>query len=361
MKKSRNIVNISTRKQGKTRKIYLRKNIIIDGQSVDKRISTGLEATKSNLDMVELNAEELFEELLSISKDSTPTFKEYYFEAMEFINLYVKDETKQRRDTNLRDAVLPYFDNKSMDSITAFDIEEWQKNILLQRGGDYTSRLKSLVKRIFKRAVVKGIINSNPCDNTECIRKARRKRRDIYSKDEVEMMLKKADKFLRAFILVYATLGLRTSEMIALKFSDIDFDIGTIHIQRGIRHGRVGTPKSGDRFVDIPTITHSTLLKLREDSSCDWIFPNKFGNHYHDGSSINAKKFQPFLKTIGVKYKSLYSLRHFKATFALRNGQDLAYLSKQIGHADIKTTLDFYIGYMENKENREKANEIFDF
>lgn len=359
--KSRNIVNISTRLQGKKEKIYLRKSVIIDGVMVDKRLSTGLEATESNLAIVELNADSMFDELLYGYKHSVPYFKEYYIEAMEFINLYVKDETKQRRDTNLRDAILPYLGDRAIDTITPFDIEEWQKSILLQRGGDYTTRLKSLLKRIFKRAVVKGLIKSNPCDNTEYIRKLRRKRREIYSKDEVELMLKEADGFLRAFILVYATLGLRTSEMIALKFSDIDFDIGTIHIQRGIRHGRIGTPKSGERLVDIPTLTHSTLWELKQLSSCDWVFPNKFGNHYHDGSSINAKKFQPFLKSIGVKYKSLYSLRHFKATFALRNGQDLAYLSKQIGHADIKTTLDFYIGYMENKENREKANEIFSF
>ena len=359
--KSRNTVNISTRQQGKKRKIYLRKTIIIDGIKVDKRISTGLEATDINLALVNAKADEMFDELIYGYKHSTPHFKEYYLEAMEFINIYVKDETKQRRATNLKDAILPYFGDKALDNITPFDIEEWQKNILLERGADYTSRLKSLLKRIFKRAVVKGLIKSNPCDNTECIRKLRRKKRDIYTKEEVQLMLELSDGFLRAFILVYATLGLRTSEMIALKFSDIDFGIGTIHIQRGIRHGRIGTPKSGDRFVDIPTLTHSTLLELKSINSCDWIFPNKFGNHYHDGSSINAKKFQPFLKKIGIEYKSLYSLRHFKATFALRNGQDLAYLSKQIGHADIKTTLDFYIGYMENKENREKANKIFDF
>jgi integrase len=321
-----------------------------------------MEANDANLRYVQNHGVELFSELMGETKrDESVLFKDFYENALAFIGMYVSEETRKRRVANIKDAVLPHLGSRNMMNISPSDIEDWQQIIYTERGADYTSRLKSLLKRVFKRAVVKGIIASNPCDSTETIRKGKKQKRAIYTKEEVKAMIKEADDFLKAFIIVYATLGLRTSEMVGLKFDDIDFESKIIHIQRGIRHGRVAPPKTGERFVDIPDLAHSILLELKKRSSSPWVFANQKGEAYHDGSSINSNIFQPFLKKIGVEYKSMYSLRHFKATLALREGQDLAYLSKQIGHANIKTTLDYYIGHLENADNRKKANEIFDF
>ena len=359
--KSREYVNISTRKQRDKTFIYLRKTIVEDGRKIDKRISTGLEATKENLAYVKKHGVEIFNKAIQKVQEECVLLKDFYKEALDFISLGVTAETKQRRESNFRDSILPYLGNRNILNISPYDIENWQQLIYAEKGSDYTSRLKSLLKRVFNRAVVKGIIASNPCEGTAPIKRDKKQRRDIYTKAEIELMLKEADEWMRAFVLVYATLGLRTGEIVGLKFSDVLWDIAKLHLQRSIRHGKISPPKTGERYIDIPTKTLETLKELKAKSQSEWIFPNKKGDHYHDGSSINAKKFQPFLEKIGVEYKSLYSLRHFYATYTLNQGQDLAYLSKQIGHSNIKTTLDFYVGYLPNAKNKQKQDEIFNF
>ena len=359
--KSRETVNISIRKQRNKSYIYLRKTIISDGRKIDKRISTGLEATKKNLTYVKRHGVEIFNEATMKIKEECILLKDFYKEALDFISLSVTVETKQRRESNFRNSILPHLGNRNILNISPYDIENWQQLIYIKKGSDYTSRLKSLLKRVFSRAVVKGIIASNPCDGTAPIKRDKKQRRDIYTKAEVELMLQEADEWMRAFVLVYATLGLRTGEIVGLKFSDVIWDIAKLHLQRSIRHGKISPPKTGERYVDIPIKTLEMLKVLKAKSQSEWIFPNQKGDHYYDGSSINTKKFQPFLKKIGVEYKSLYSLRHFYATYTLNKGQDLAYLSRQIGHSNIKTTLDFYIGYLPNSENKKKNDEIFNF
>jgi len=360
--KSRETVNISVRKQRDREYIYLRKTIIIDGRKVDKRISTGLEATSANLAYAKQNGVELFRELMGETKENRVIlFEDFYQEALDFLGLGVTEETKQRRVTNIINSVLPILGKRNLLNISPYDIEQWQTQLYLHRGGDYTSRVKSLLRRIFDRAMVKKLIHANPCHGTAPIKKEPKQRREIYTQEEVERMIQEADLFLRAFIYVMATLGVRTGEAVGLMFDDFDHQIHKLHLQRSIRHGKISPPKTGERYIDVPPRTLELVKQLQEQSSSQWLFATKDGGHYHDGATINQKRFQPFLEKLAIPYKSLYSLRHFHATLALIKGQDLAYLSKQIGHANIKTTLDFYVGYMPNSEHSAKKGEIFNF
>ena len=71
------------------------------------------------------------------------------------------------------------------------------------------------------------------------------------------------------------------------------------------------------------------------------MFPSPQGNiTQHD--TMMKRVFIPALKRAGLRQVSFHSLRHSNASIRIKNGQNLKYLSKQMGHASVAFTLDVY-------------------
>jgi integrase len=81
-----------------------------------------------------------------------------------------------------------------------------------------------------------------------------------------------------------------------------------------------------------------------------WLFPAKEGgpmdyNRFHDDWT-RAQKLA------GVRFRSPHSLRHTYASVSLHRGEDLAYVSRQLGHANPSITLSIYTHFMPRKRRR---------
>ena len=299
--------------------------------------------------------------------DKTITFNEFAYVAVSQMALGAKKSTKQDLESRLTRFLIPHFGNIEIKKITPLLIERWQSDLIVTKGADITRRTKQLLKNIFNRAIVHGIIEDNPTFPTSKIRDRQTKPREIYSKDEVSLMLKGSNGWLNLFILTMVSLGLRSSEMIHIKFSDIDFKNKKIHIQGNIRFGKFSLPKNGlKRWVDIPEnllreFKEAYKERLKATPYRDYIFITNKGLYWSDTSCITRRYFKPLLERIGVKYKGLYSLRHTYATLSLQGGQKIGYISKQLGHKDIKVTMDYYIKYLYDENDLMRANTILVF
>ena len=295
------------------------------------------------------------------------TFKEFSYMAVSQMALGAKMSTKQDLKSRLTRLLLPHFGNLEIRNITPLLIERWQSDLTLSKGADITRRTKQLLKNIFNRAIVYQIITENPITSTSKIRDKRKEVREIYSKHEVSLMLKGSNDWLNLFILTMVSLGLRSGEMINIKFSDIDWISKKIHIQGNIKFGKFSLPKNGlKRWVDIPTNLMSEfekayITRINSNPKVDYIFITDKGNHWSDTSCITRRYFKPLLKHLKIKYKSLYSLRHTYATLSLQGGQKIGYISEQLGHKDIRVTMDYYIKYLYDEEDLKRADEILAF
>ena len=83
----------------------------------------------------------------------------------------------------------------------------------------------------------------------------------------------------RTMVLTAQCLGLRVSEVMALRWSDFDFDSLTVRVQRGIVHGRVDDVKTEYSADDLPLDPDFAAVMLRWKIQCpvtseQWIFPN---------------------------------------------------------------------------------------
>jgi len=291
------------------------------------------------------------------------TLKEFYTTAMSQINYNVRAETAKDRLSRVKNHIIPYLGDIEIKKITAFDLEQWQFKLYRLRGADQTRRCKHLLKGILNRAIVYKIIDSNPIEAVATIREPRTDQREIYTKEELKNILLGANGQLKLFILTMVSLGLRSGEIIALKFSDIRWRERTIKIERSMRKGEIKKTKTEvSRFVDIPITLFNQLKQYQKDKPFqEYIFINKNGTPYKDATYLLRRHFKPLLESLNIEYKSLYSLRHTYATLQLQGGQNINYVAKQLGRSNPRTTQEFYIKYLKNDDDLKRADEILQF
>jgi len=155
----------------------------------------------------------------------------------------------------------------------------------------------------------------------------------VISEEKIlEGLLKVANIKHRTLLLLAYSAGMRVSEVVSLRITDINSD----RMQISINHAK----GKKDRVV---TLSQSILPILREYyikyKPVDWLFEgNNSKEHYSARSAQQV--FKDAYKKLGLPPQcSFHSLRHSYATHLLENGTDISYIQKLLGHSDIKTTL----------------------
>lgn len=159
--------------------------------------------------------------------------------------------------------------------------------------------------------------------------------------------------------------AIRPSELIALKWSDVDFTKSTITIQRAKVASEIkGTKTNLVRAVELNDLALAALSRQKKHTFMlnDVIFHNPLTSKaWADDKQQRTKYWSPALKALGFKGRDAYQTRHTYATILLSAGVDINFIRSQLGHTTIKTTLDNYARFLPdaNKAQAEKANTIF--
>lgn len=161
--------------------------------------------------------------------------------------------------------------------------------------------------------------------------KVEQKQPDILSLEEMELIIKSIDNIKhKAIVILMYSCGLRVSELISLKITDIDSKNNKINIRNS--KGKV------DRIVMLDELVLKTLRdywKLYKTSK--YLFEGQKGDKYSITSVQNIVK--KTVKKLGINKKiSSHSLRHSCLTQLIKNGVDLRTVQKIAGHRNINTT-----------------------
>lgn len=146
-----------------------------------------------------------------------------------------------------------------------------------------------------------------------------------------------SSKFLRcrnhAIFSMFIYTGLRKSEALNLKLTDVDTENLTVFVSRG--------KGAKDRIVPMSfTLAESLRRYLAERKKANKTCPEFFASSTHNKgfSDSGIRRLVPMIiKASGIKF-SLHKLRHTFATLMLEGGCDIYSLSRMMGHSDIKTT-----------------------
>ena len=204
-----------------------------------------------------------------------------------------------------------------------------------------TARQLSSFRRFFRYIMREGLRDNDPTTDIEMPRIGRSLPKSL-SEEEVEALLNapNTDEPLghrdRAMLeLLYAT-GLRVSELINLKQSQINFNQGVLRIVgKGDRERLIPLGEEAQRwlknFIDGPR------MEILLERQTDYLFPTRRGDR------MTRQAFWHIIKRYaekgGIRKKmSPHSLRHAFATHLLNRGADLRVVQLLLGHSDLSTT-----------------------
>lgn len=193
----------------------------------------------------------------------------------------------------------------------------------------------SILNDSFFQAVRLGYILSNPMDGTERIKHTRNKGKALTLEEQRRFLQIIADNPRKGLYLFYLLSGVRCSEALTLKWSDIDYHARRIHI-----HG-TKTPQA-NRFI--PLFPQLSELLQNFPHVGEFVFP-------YTAYAVK-NHFQRIKRKCGFNFR-LHDLRHTFATRCIESGISLLTISKWLGHSNINITASIYAHLLTDFERLE--------
>jgi integrase len=132
--------------------------------------------------------------------------------------------------------------------------------------------------------------------------------------------------------------GLRTSELLGLRWENVSIEDGTAVIKEALVKGRMKQPKTkaGERKI---TLHENAINALRSQSRISteslFIFHDpKSQKQWASDQPFRKRVWIPALRAAKVKYRECYQMRHTFASHMLRNNKNPLWLAHHMGHAD---------------------------
>lgn len=123
---------------------------------------------------------------------------------------------------------------------------------------------------------------------------------------------------------------MRTGEIIALKWDDIDFDNKIINVRHSIRDGQYTKPKtqSSIRDIEILDALMPYLLKHREVVKPEsvFLFETYEDKPFARSDKISSHYWKKVLIAQGIEYRNLYQMRHTFASQILMNNESILWV-----------------------------------
>ena len=160
--------------------------------------------------------------------------------------------------------------------------------------------------------------------------------------------------------------GMRPEEVIALRWSDIDWRLRTARVVRARSAGKFKDLKTYNaRDVDLVDRATEALVAMKpwtymatqKDCENAQIFQNPVTNRpFHDERSQRDHYWTPSLRRLGIRRRRAYQTRHTYATTALGAGVNPAYIARQMGHKNAKMLFTVYAKWIDEADRgRERS------
>jgi integrase len=260
-------------------------------------------------------------------------------------------------ETLLRLYIRPVLGTRLIGAIGQIDMQQLYAQMfdrgLSARTIEYTN---AVLESAFRQAIRWRMLAEDPCAGVDLPR-VKRKEMDALSIEECRQFLAIAaeSEWFALFALALTT-GMRPSEYLALKWSDVDWQRATASVSRTIQVSRSAWTfddtkrKRSRRIVKLQNFVLEALRGLQnkqktgvEGNCCsahNLIFVTEAGMPLTQ--RVVKREFRRLLAKAGIRPVRLYDLRHTAATLGIAAGVSVKVISDLLGHASISFTLERY-------------------
>lgn len=155
--------------------------------------------------------------------------------------------------------------------------------------------------------------------------------------------------------------GLRPQEQIALRWTDIDWPLETIHINKAFSYGEEKSTKTGvARDVELISRALEAIKRQKKFTFLkgEHVFVNhRTGNPYPSSQQLRDNYLKSALKRTGIRGRDMYQTRHSFATLNLMAGANVAWLAKTLGH-NVVMLLSTYAKWVDRADKGREKNKL---
>lgn len=316
-----------------------------------------------------------FEEQCKMGGVSNPTMKlsEFCKKYLEIMEPHLSSATLDFYTNQINGYIIPALGHLKLKDITTSHVQAYitqisnmpkcDSNRVRKKDGEKISaatvrRYLTVLQSVLKQAVKLGVIPETPAKAERLtLPKAQQPKLQIFTPSEASEMiecLKQEDLQFQVFIQLAIITGARRGELVALKFSDINYDTGLLTIERAAvkipnKPVEVKPPKDYETrsvTIDQSCVELIKALKREKESDAkrlgaqwcgdDWVFTQWNGEMMNPQTP--TKQFSKFLEKHNLQHRKLHSLRHTSATLMLYGGVSIKQVQRRLGHGDIETT-----------------------
>lgn len=272
----------------------------------------------------------------------------------------IKPSTRARYVFLIDHHILPYLGSVFVPALTAAQLTDFlnqkKQHGRLRGGGLSAKSVRDIVVLIKAALRLASAEYHFYCDalNTK-LPTAKQRKIEPFSSGELAQLgkaLLPSGNHKDVGILLSANGGLRLGEVCALRVSDIDFQNGTVSIERAVQRVRqngktkliIQTPKS-EKSVRVIPLPNDMMTYLKKAVS--GLSQNAYILTGRTDKPMEPRTYQYYFESVlrqcGIRKRSYHTLRHTYATRCIENGIDVKSVSEMLGHADVTTTLRLYV------------------
>lgn len=266
--------------------------------------------------------------------------------------------------------------------LTALNTDTIQKfyNDLQRKKGLSPKTIKNVhgvLHKSLEKAAALQYISHNPSNACELPKVTKKEIKPLDEKDiKAFLNAVKGHKYEALYVVTLFT-GMRQGEILGLTWDNIDFDKGTIHINKQLQKEKKKNGKyylatlknnKGRTITPAPYIMNllneyrklQTSLKLKSGSiwgnndplNNNLVFTDEIGCHLIHVTVY--KQYKKIVESIGCSSARFHDLRHSYAVASLQNGDDIKTVQENLGHHTAAFTLDVY-GHVSERMKKESA------
>lgn len=305
------------------------------------------------------------------SKGKNVMFVDFYKQWLEHKKPELQPSTYFEYTRIFTNYILPYFQTpgKLLEEITSEDIADYYRHLKNAHGMTNNSVIRhhANLHTCFKYAYSKGYLPYMLMDRVQRPKEERQQTFNYYAMDELlELFALARGSSIYTPVLLAAILGLRRSELLALKWDTVNFHTGTVTIKRKMTRDKTKKKdtmsrnlksEASQRTLALPDflLSHLETLKMGTGKlpsseyaefvcvDCDGRLPTL---------NMITNRFRGFLQQQGLKKIRLHDLRHSCATMLLSLGYSMKDIQEWLGHSNYSTTANIYthVGMDEKKK-----------
>lgn len=250
--------------------------------------------------------------------------------------------------------ILPRWGALHLHLIKSVAVEQWLRSLESLSDGS-KAKIRNIMSALFSHAIRFEIADKNPI---KAVRQSAKRRHVpvILDAFELQRLFNQLGVRERAMIMIEALTGIRRSELMGLKWRDVDFISSRIEITRSVVDQAVGKCKTeaSQKPVVIDENVVRALIAWRQESMYtgpdDWVWasPHRKGKQPLWLSTIMRYYIQPAVERAGIrKLIGWHTFRHTFSSLVKSLGVDAKVVQELVRHASFGTTMNGYTQALE--------------